>query len=103
VQIEKSLKKKVKEECSLELTDLRELGAARFFFETDPFGHGKGTDTISIVYYAKGSGQLKLDELHSNPTIVKPGDLTKELIASLHPFVADFLKLAIAQLHQNRK
>lgn len=95
MKIEESLKKKAKEECNLEINDIKELGSARTVFETDPYGHGKGTDTLNIVYFAKGQGELKLNELHYRPEIITPEKYTEELKKLLHPYVKDWLDLAM--------
>lgn len=95
MSIEESLRKKVEEECNLELTQIKYLGVARTFFRTDPFNHNHGTDTINALYFAKGEGQLKLNALHSCPTIIKPADYTKKFRASLHPYVRDILDLTM--------
>lgn len=86
-----SLKKKVKEECGLEINNIVELGTGRTLFNSDPFGHGQGTDTVNWVYFARGSGKIKLDKLHKKPTIVKPKDYTSAFRQSLHPYVHDFM------------
>lgn len=91
IPIIESLKKKVKEECSLEIDNIIELGTGRTLFNTDPFGHGQGTDTVNWVYFAKGSGNIKLDKPHKKPIIVKPADYTDEFRNSLHPYVRDFM------------
>ncbi len=67
---EKSLRIKVKEECNLELSNIKLIGFLRSQFNEDPFGHGKGTDTISLVYCAKGEGEIKLDGLHTSYVLV---------------------------------
>jgi len=90
-----SLKQKVKEECGLEIDNIVELGTGRTLFKTDPFRHGKGTDTINLVYFARGKGNLKLDPLHKKPIIVKPADYTSALRKSLHPYVRDFMDKAM--------
>lgn len=93
-----SLKKKVKEECGLEIDNVVELGTGRTLFTTDPFGHGKGTDTVNWVYFAKGSGDLKLDTLHKKPTIIKPKDYTSAFRQSLHPYVRGFMDMAMKKV-----
>ncbi len=90
-----SLKNKVREECNLQLEDIKELGSARTFFETDPFGHSKGTDTINFVYFARGRGRLELNKDHYDPFIVSPEKYTEEFRQSLHPYVRDFMDIAI--------
>lgn len=89
--IVESLKKKVQEECGLELENIRELGVLRTFFQTDPFGHKKGTDTFSIFFYARGKGKLKLDHLHKKPVIVTPNNYTPSFRNSLHPYVRNLM------------
>ena len=88
-----SLRQKVKEECGLELEGIREIGVARTSFLSDPFGHGKGTDTFNVIFYGKGRGELKLDLWHKNPCIVTRGNYAS-LREGLHPYVRDFLELA---------
>lgn len=95
VSIEESLKHKVKEECNLELENIKELGCARTFYETSPFDNNKGTDTFNVVYFAKGKGELKLNPDHSNPMIISPEKYTEEFRKNLHPYVRDFMDLAI--------
>lgn len=101
VRIKDSLKDKVREECDLELSDIKELGCARTFFKTDPLGHGKGTDTLNIVYFARGKGKLKLDNFHKNPVIVKPQNYKKGFRKELHPYVRDFMDIAIKLLKKS--
>ncbi|MBI2668268.1 NUDIX domain-containing protein [Candidatus Woesearchaeota archaeon] len=86
-----SLRKKVRAECGLELSDIRELGTARTFFKTDPFGHGHGTDTINLIFFARGKGEIKLDTWHKNPVLVHPQDYTVQFRKKLHPYVRDFM------------
>ena len=90
VLIEESLRKKVKEECNLELKDIKFIGNVRGLWQTDPSGHGKGVDDISFVYFAKGEGNLKLNNLHKNSLIVKPEDYPK-LRKKLHPWMKYFM------------
>jgi len=94
VPIEKSLKRKVKEECNLELENIRFLGISRQFWQTNSFGNGKGIDDLSLVYFGRGSGNLKLDNLHKNPKIVTLSEYPL-LRSTLHPWVRDFMDKAI--------
>lgn len=94
-----SLRKKVKEECNLELKEIKELGWARTCFNTDPFGHDRGTDTIAVMFYGKGKGQLKLDGLHKNPRIIRPAEYIK-LRATLHPYVQEMMDKAIVYIQK---
>lgn len=93
---EQGMKKKVKAECNLDLKNIKLIGYSRQFWDTDPFGHGKGTDTASLMYYAEGVGSIKLDGLHSKPIIVNRGKF-EELKGSLHPYVSDFMELAFKE------
>jgi len=90
-----SLKQKVKEECGLDLDNIVELGAARTWFRTAPFGHGQGTDSVNWVYFARGRGNLKLDKRHKKPIIIKPADYTPAFRKSLHPYVLGFMDKAM--------
>lgn len=92
---EESLRRIVKEESGLDIENIRELDNARLTSDQDPFGHGKGTDTKTTMYFARGRGELKLDENHEKPTIVKPEDYTPEFRAGLHPYVRNFMDRVI--------
>ncbi|MEK6818308.1 MAG: NUDIX hydrolase [Nanoarchaeota archaeon] len=94
MSMEDSLREKVLEESGLELEGLIELGQARAYFRTDPFGHGKGTDTINFVYFGVGKGELKLDKFHEEPMIITPKEYNKYR-GELHPYVMDFMDEAI--------
>jgi ADP-ribose pyrophosphatase YjhB (NUDIX family) len=67
---QESLKQKARDECSLTLTMIAHLGVARTFFKEEPFGHGKGTDTLNLIYLADGEGELKLNNLHKDPLFI---------------------------------
>ncbi|MDO8509317.1 MAG: NUDIX domain-containing protein [Nanoarchaeota archaeon] len=94
MSIEGSLKKKVFEECSLNIKDIKLIGQARTTFSTDPFDHGKGTDTFNLVFFAQGYGELKLDSMHKNPLIINSSSYGEVFRNSLHPYVKDFLELS---------
>lgn len=98
VPTENSLKRISKKECGLNLSDLEFIDSARQFWQTDPFGHGKGTDTPSYIYFARGHGELTLDSLHKGPIIVKPEDYTKQFRQKLHPYIRDFMDICIKKI-----
>lgn len=91
---EDSLRECVKRECQLDLSELRWLGTARTLFHTEPFGHGRGTDTLNLMYAAQGHGNLQLDDFHERPTWLRREDFTASLQAQLHPYVRDMLAAA---------
>ncbi|HYD03357.1 MAG TPA: hypothetical protein VEC16_03595 [Alphaproteobacteria bacterium] len=91
VKTTESLKHKVKEECSLEITHIKEIGLTRTYFETEPFGHGKGTDTINIVYFAEGNGEIKLNNLHAQPTIITKDNFS-EYKNEMHPYIREYVE-----------
>jgi len=92
---EDSLRDKVREECGLDIIDKPiYLGEARTSFQTDPFGHGNGTDTTNERYFAKARGTLRLDELHETPIIIKPEDYTPEFRGGLEKYARDFMDRA---------
>ncbi len=91
VPTEESLRKKVKSECNLELENIKYLGTARAIFNTEPFGHSKGTDCFVLMYSADGIGELKLDNLHKDPMIVTKEMYTEEFRSGLHPYIRDFM------------
>jgi ADP-ribose pyrophosphatase YjhB (NUDIX family) len=95
-----SLKDKTRQECGLEINDIKFLGNARTFWKTDPFRHGKGTDTINFVFYAKGTGELKLDDLHKEPQIITP-EKYKIARDKLHPYMRDFMDKIINENSHN--
>jgi ADP-ribose pyrophosphatase YjhB (NUDIX family) len=95
VPAEQSLRQRVKGECQLDLGELRFLGTVRTLFHTEPFGHGRGTDTLNLMYVATGHGILHLDDLHETPTWIRPGDYTDALRQSLHPYVQDMMDAAL--------
>ncbi|MBU2576890.1 MAG: hypothetical protein KKF50_04150 [Nanoarchaeota archaeon] len=94
MEVKDSLREKVWGEAGLKLSHLTEWGYARTLFKTDPFGHGKGTDTLNLVYFAKGRGSLSVDNLHEKPTIITPKRY-KLIRKKLHPYVKDFMDKAI--------
>ena len=85
ISTEEGVRIKVKEECNLELKNLRLLNFSRTYWKTDPFKHGKGTDAVNFMYLADGVGDIKLDNLHSNPLILTQ-ELFKKMKHSLHPY-----------------
>lgn len=92
---EESLRQRVRSECQLELTRIEYIGTGRTTFQTDPFGHGHGTDSLNLMYVAWGEGRLVLDDLHESPTWVRPGDYTAEFREGLHPYVQDMMDAAM--------
>jgi hypothetical protein len=83
-------------ESGLELTSLTFLGVARTLFETDPLGHGKGTDTLNLMYLGEGKGNIQLDKLHKTPTLFTKEQYLQDLHLHLHPYVVEMLDKAIA-------
>ena len=92
VNLSDSLAIKVREECGLEIENVRLMNVARTYFRTDPFGHGKGTDTINFMFVARGKGEIKLDKLHKDSKIIKREDFNA-VRKSLHPYVRDYLQM----------
>lgn len=90
IPTEESLRKKVYDECSLELETITYLATARTFFKEEPFGHHKGTDTLNLVFIGEGKGTIELNAVHENPLIV-----TKELYITerdtFDPYVQTYL------------
>ncbi len=97
VPTEESLRRIVKRETGLTLSGhLIDFGSRRTYFQTDPFGHGHGTDTINERFFGRAEGELKLDDMHINPTLVRGKDYTQEFRTQLHPYVRDFMDLAMS-------
>ncbi len=82
--------KKVNEESRLEVTDIQSVGFARTYFKTDPFGHGRGTDSLNVLFVAKARGSFQLDKLHEEPHFIDRAAYTQAFEDSLHPYVRDF-------------
>ncbi len=97
IPTEESLRKKAFAECNLNITDLTYLGTGRTLFPTDPFGHGKGTDTLNIVYFGRGKGTLKLDKMHTSPILCTSQNYP-QLRKALHPYVQEFMDQAVRLL-----
>ncbi len=102
VEMEESLKRKAKAECGLELVDIQLLGVGRTLFATDPFGHGKGTDTINFCYVSRGRGVLELDKFHSQPLLLKEEEFCGDFKKELHPYVVEILEKAFAVMKRNK-
>lgn len=96
MNLEESARQKVWKEAHLAIDDIQLLGIGRTYFKTDPFDHGRGTDTVNAVFYAKGAGDLRLDDLHANPLLLEASDCTPGFIEGLAPYVQDYLKAAIS-------
>ena len=92
---EDSLRQKVKAECNLDLDGIVEIGQARTFFRTDPFGHGRGTDSFNLVYFGEGNGELRLDDLHEEPRIITVAEYFKGATNEFHPYVRDFMEIVM--------
>ena len=95
---EDSLRAKVRKESGLELEDLAYLGAARTFFKTAPFDHGKGTDTINLMFFGRGKGELKLNYENSAQLIVRLEDYKPEFRATLHPYIQNMMDMSMRRL-----
>ena len=95
VAAEESLRDKVRKEAGMELANIRFLGVARTLFETDPWGHSRGTDTLNLMYVADGKGEVKLDHLHFEPRWIDEIE-ARTLRDSLHPYVVEMIDKAIA-------
>lgn len=97
VPAEVSLKSKVKAECGLEINNLQFAGVERAFMAEDPFGHDRGTDTLGLMYFADGSGELSLDTNHRRVFVVKPKEYDG-FRDRLHSFITRYTDEAIARL-----
>lgn len=95
VPLEKSLQIKAKDECGLDISSIANIGSSRTIFDTDPFGHGCGTDTLNIIYTAIGDGVIQLNSLHTDYIIVTKDNYTPELKAQLHPYVNKYLEISL--------
>jgi ADP-ribose pyrophosphatase YjhB (NUDIX family) len=98
VSTEESARRKVKAECGLSLGHVRVIGQARTLFATEPFGHGKGTDSLNVVMAAMGQGELQLDDQHERPVVIRQADYTDDFRAQLHPYVRDYMDMEMARM-----
>jgi hypothetical protein len=98
ISTENSLRMIVQRECNLQIGNIEEIGHARTFFTTDPIGHGRGTDTLNIVYKGIGIGILNLDKSHEEPTIVTQKTYP-QIRDTLHPYVRDHLDIIMSYSH----
>ncbi|MBU0756425.1 MAG: hypothetical protein KKF44_00030, partial [Nanoarchaeota archaeon] len=73
---EDSLVKRVEKECGLDIYDISFMGTGRTFFGTDPAGHGFGTDSLNLVYFARAKNK--------NVTIKEAGHKKPEWINEDH-------------------
>ncbi len=96
--LEESLRQRVRGGCGLELKDLEMLGIIRHYWTTDPFGHGRGSDTPSILFYGLSEGEIALDKFHKEPKIITPSEYTESFRNSLHPFIRDALDEVMPKL-----
>lgn len=94
---EDSLKNKSFKECGLVLENIQYLGTTRVMLATDPFGHGKGTDAIAIVYIAEGHGELKLDDNHGHAIIIKK-EAYHTIRQNLHPYVREYMDMVMTKM-----
>ena len=92
---EQAIKEIARRECNLKISNIKFLGVARFFCGKNSWGSEKGVDDISLGYFAKGKGYLKLDKHHKNPIILKPENYNKDFREKIHPFVKNFLDKAM--------
>jgi hypothetical protein len=94
IPTEESVRRKVQQESGLFAEDISFSAVARTYFQTDPFGHLKGTDTLNLWYNCKAKGKIQLDSLHEDPMIVRREDFTREFVSKLHPYVKDMFEEA---------
>lgn len=92
-----SLKKRVKRESNLDLSEIIYLGMGRTYWDTHPekMSHKRGTDSRNSMYYAKGNGEIKLDNLHIEPTIIFPDKYILEYREKIHPYARNIMDKAI--------
>jgi colanic acid biosynthesis protein WcaH len=55
------------EELGVDVVGLRSIGVDNLMFKSDPFGHGRGTHTVSILFSCRlgKRSSIKLNRLHS--------------------------------------
>lgn len=87
-----ALAKKALDECGLTIKNIAFLSVARTVFNTDPFGHGKGTDTLNLIYVAEGVGELIPNKDHELPFIVTKNNY-EEVKSTLEPYVSTHLDM----------
>jgi colanic acid biosynthesis protein WcaH len=72
----------LKEETGLIVGKMEFVGPLNCIFVADPFGHGKGTHTISFVFAVKPVSYegITLDEDHSCYVWLKPGPIQQKIV-----------------------
>ena len=73
-----AIKKLVKREIGLEISEIKFLGTARTLFDTSPFNHNSGTDTVNILYFAEAKEKIRLDRLHEDFLLITPEEYIKK-------------------------
>ena len=66
-EFEDAVRRLGREEVGMGFADMRFLGVDNMIFPTDPFGHGKGTHTPTILFRClpEGDPVVTIDEDHS--------------------------------------
>jgi hypothetical protein len=99
MSMEDSLAKKVKDESGLDFEDGELLGEpVRVFSSHTNLDHPLGTDALALVYFGRGKGILNLNSLHEEPTLVTSGTQYEPMREGLHPYVRDFMDMAMERL-----
>ena len=95
VRMSESMISKAAKECGLNLENIIFIGDIRTIFGTDPFNHGCGTDTINLVCYANGKGEVVLDKDHASSVLISLEELKNLHIYTQRyiPLVKQFIKI----------
>jgi hypothetical protein len=100
-----SLYELVKKESGLDIINPEFLMVERFFWNTTPNQEFKeknlpaGIDDIGIAFYCEGKGDLNLDKLHEQPSIITPKMYTSMFREKLHPYIQRGMDLSFILLN----
>jgi ADP-ribose pyrophosphatase YjhB (NUDIX family) len=79
-------------ETGLHIDAIETLGVDNLMFPDDPFGHGQGTHTVTVVVKCVPvTTDVKIDGNHDHYTWWDPS----ELIYNLHPYVTSWSDTAL--------
>ena len=102
VPVEESLRNRVREESGMILEELTFLYLGRTCFPTDPFGHGRGSDTLNLTYVARSSNkEVCIDETHTDYMWVNVDNMDEKR-AHLCPYILHIVEMALEHAKQRQ-
>ena len=94
--VRESLINLIKNECDLNIYDLTYLGGEPedLFWDKDAFGHGKGVHDLAMPFFARTKGELKLNDVHTDPLIVNYESFSN-IKENLHWYIQKYTEKAL--------